>query len=104
MKLNDALNKNRYKMRHKDHFIVVLKSQLGCFTLGEYRFHDWVQGTLQLSNYCYTCKCLNSEVQLQVIDLVDYKIFKYYIDDEDLQFEIYEMEDKDYNKRLYAGV
>lgn len=100
LELNDVLNYNVLNMRHKDHFVVILKSPLGCFTLGEYRFHAWITGELDLSSYVYTNKCLTELVKPIKIKKCEYDLYKLYIDNESLQMEIYFMEDRDYNKRL----
>lgn len=102
MTINDILNYNKLNMRHKDHFVIILKSGNTCFTLGEYRFHSWVMGELELNSYVYTNMCLHQACKYVKIDLVEYKLIKIYIDNEDLQADIYLMEDNDYNKKTRA--
>lgn len=100
MTLNEILNYNALKLRHKDFFTVVLKSDLGTFTLGSNTFHSWVCGELDLSLYTYICKCLEEEVyDIKVVNRIENRDFRLYINNEDIQFEIYEMEDREYNRR-----
>ena len=98
--INDVLNINKCKMRTTDRYVVILKSGDTCFTLGEYTYQAWISGQMELSTYVYTNMCLKAEVKKKEVKVVGkHKLFKYYIDDEDLQAEIYLMEDKAYNER-----
>lgn len=100
MLVNDILNLNKYKMRSRDKYVIVLKSGDRCFTLGTYRLIDWQDGRLPLELYCYTCKCLNEPCDIIIQDKIDFKLYKLYINNVDLHNEIYKMEDNDYNRRL----
>lgn len=101
MTINDILNKNELNMRHKDKYVIILKTVYMNFTLGETRFHAWIAGELDLNSYVYTCKCLNEEpTKIEVVDYVDFKLYKVYISNVELQDEIYLMEDTEYNRRF----
>lgn len=100
MTINDVLNLNKYKIRSRDIYVIILKNKDKCFTLGEYTYVDWTAGRLPLELYCYTCKCLDATCKVNIITRGNSKLYKLYIDNEDLQREIYEMQDNDYNKRL----
>lgn len=101
MTINDILNKNALNMRHKDKFVIILRTSEKNFTLGENTFHSWIAGELDLTTYCYTCKCLEEKPYFIDCDnKVVFKLYKLYIDNIDLQREIYDMEDREYNRRL----
>lgn len=103
MTINEVLNWNKLKMRHYDRYNIILKSGETCFSLGEKFFHAWVEGELDLMTYTYTNMCMDAECMVVKIDKGNYKLFKLYIDNEDLQAEIYLMEDREYNRRVNNG-
>lgn len=100
MTVNDILNKNKYKMRHQDRYNIILKSGDTCFSLGERFYHSWIEGELDLMTYTYTNMCLKYEVKVDIINKGCYNLYKLYIDNEDLQADIYLMQDREYNRRL----
>lgn len=100
MIVNDILNLNKYKIKSRDSYVIVLKSEDMCFTLGEHTYIDWTAGRLPIELYCYTCKCLNAICNVSIIARGNTRLFKIYVDNEDLQREIYQMEDRDYNRRI----
>lgn len=89
MRLNDVLNRNAFKMRHKDHVVVVLKSEDMCFTLGEIRYHAWIENELERFYKDLMLECMNEDVNVKVEDKIDFKLFKCYINNYDLQVDIY---------------
>lgn len=93
MKLNDFLNKNEYNLRFSDRFVVVLKSGVTCFTLGEFYYRAWRTGEMNTQTYKYHVMCLDEDVTLKCEKKGKETLFKLYIDNEDLQAEIYLMED-----------
>lgn len=97
MTLNDVLNRNAYKMRHKDHFVVILKSADMCFTLGENRYHAWIENELEKFYKDLILQCINEEVKVKVDDKIDFKLFKCYINNYDLQIELYMKVDEELN-------
>ena len=98
--INDVLNINKCKMKTTDHYVIVLKSGDTCFTLGEYCYYAWISGSMDLSSYVYTNMCLKEEIVKKVVlKAGKNRLFKYYIDNEDLQADIYLMEDRAYNER-----
>lgn len=100
MTINDVLNFNHLGLRFKDHYVIILKSGCNCFSLGEATYRSYVTGELDLTSFVYTNMCLKEVCQFKVIKKCEYNLIKMYIDNEDLQAEIYLMEDRDYNKRI----
>lgn len=100
MKVNDILNLNKLNMRFKDMYVIILKSGSNCFSLGETKYRAFVTGELDLSSFCYTNMCLEEVCSYVKIKKCEYDLIKIYVDNEDLQADIYLMEDKEYNKRL----
>ena len=101
MLLKDILYHNALKMRHKDKFVIILKTDAMKFTLGENTFHSWIAGEMDTLTYLYICKCLEAEVDFtSKRNYIDFILYKIYISDIELQREIYELEDKEYNRRL----
>lgn len=101
MTINDILNLNKLHLRHNDKYVIILKTPYMCFTLGETRYHAWICGELDLLSYTYTCKCLEEPVKdFKIENKCDFKLLKIWIDNAELQDEIYYMQDCEYNRRL----
>ena len=104
MTTHDILYNNTLKMRHKDRFVIILKTPYMSFTLGEVRFHAWIEKELDTTQYNYIKMCLPYEpVGIEEINYIDFKLYKVYIDNVPLQDEIYEMENDEYERRLNSG-